>query len=49
MLDDPNWNNLQNSLSVDIEYITFFIVKDKNVPINWKKPLIQESKLKSNA
>jgi hypothetical protein len=34
---------------VKIKYKNFFIVKDKGVAINWKKPLLQEGELSSMA
>eukprot|EP00825_Cyclidium_porcatum_P036758 TRINITY_DN3946_c0_g1_i1.p1 TRINITY_DN3946_c0_g1~~TRINITY_DN3946_c0_g1_i1.p1 ORF type:complete len:575 (-),score=85.89 TRINITY_DN3946_c0_g1_i1:473-2197(-) len=43
MLEEPIWDDLQNSTTYKAKCYTFFIVKDKNVKINWKKPLLQDS------
>lgn len=43
MDEDPTWDNLQVSQTYEAKCYTFFIVKDKNVKINWKKPLVQDS------
>jgi len=40
MTDEPAWENLQNSVQYNVRYRNYFIVKDKDEPINWKKPLI---------
>jgi|JI61114BRNA_FD_contig_71_1253803_length_2662_multi_2_in_0_out_0_1 hypothetical protein len=44
---EPNWKNLQSSDVYDVVEHTYFIVKDKGVPINWRKPLLQNSQIKS--
>lgn len=44
----PSWPNLQKSEVYDCIEITYFIVKDKGVPINWRKPLVQNSQITSS-
>ena len=41
--------NSENSVAYKIKYRNFFIVKDRDMEINWRKPLIQESELDSKA
>ena len=43
----PNFPNFTNYTQYTAICHTFFIVKDKNVKINWKKPLIQNSQIKT--
>lgn len=43
----PRWNNLQDSRRFKCVQHTYFIVKDKGVPINWRKPLLQNSQIHS--
>ena len=42
---EPTWENLQSSKLHNAVCHTFFIVKDKEVAINWKKPLVQNSQI----
>lgn len=44
---EPNWRSLQNSDRFEVIEHTYFIVKDKGVPINWRKPLLQNSQIHS--
>ena len=43
----PTWPNLEASEEYDCVEHTYFIVKDKGVPINWRKPLLQNSQINS--
>lgn len=44
----PTWPNLQDSTVYECVQMTYFIVKDKGVPINWRKPLVQNSQISSS-
>ena len=45
--EPPNWEALQDAQTYDAVCHSFFIVKDKGVSINWKKPLLQNSQIKT--
>lgn len=47
MKELPNWDKLQDSQEYDAVCHTFFIVKDKDVEINWRKPYVQNSQIQS--
>ena len=44
----PNWNNIQKERCFKAICHTWFIVKDKDVSINWSKPLIQKSQISTS-